>query len=191
MANWNRIAREKRRWLVALAALAMLNLALYVAIVYPLSTRVAAAEVRAESAARDLAQAMREEQQARQTVAGKARAAEELARFYEQILPGDQAEARRITYLRLAQMAGAANLRYERRSFAAQQVRNSPLSQLDMSMVLRGAYSDIRRFIHQLETAPEFVVITNVGLAQRARAEGDALELTLSMATYFRTGDGR
>ena len=29
-----------------------------------------------------------------------------------------------------------------------------------------GDYADIRRFIHQLETAPEFVVIEDVALAQ-------------------------
>jgi Tfp pilus assembly protein PilO len=191
MATWNRIAREKRPWLLALAALAAINLGLYVAVVYPLAAQVAAAEGRASRAAGDLAQATREEQQARHTVSGKARAADELARFYQEILPGDQAEARRITYLRLAQMARGANLRFERRTFVAQEVRNSQLSRLDMAMVLRGSYQDIRRFIHDLETSPEFVVITNVALAQQRRVEGDALELTLALATYFRTADGR
>jgi Tfp pilus assembly protein PilO len=190
MATGKRIAREKRPWLLALVALALINLAVYVTVVYPLAGRVAAAGQRAESAARDLGQALREEQQARNTVAGQARAAEDLTRFYEEILPGDQAEARRITYLRLAQMAQRANLRFERRTFAAQEVRHSQLSRLEMTMVLRGAYRDVRRFIHQLETSPEFVVITNVGLAQQRREQGDLLELTLALATYYRTVDG-
>ena len=30
-------------------------------------------------------------------------------------------------------------------------------------MVLEGDYRDVRRFIHKLETAPEFVVIEDVG----------------------------
>ncbi len=43
----------------------------------------------------------------------------------------------------------------------------------------------MRNFIHQLETAPEFVVIDNVLLAEGADGNG-ALEVKLELSTYYR-----
>jgi Tfp pilus assembly protein PilO len=50
--------------------------------------------------------------------------------------------------------------------------------------MLSGTYADMRAFIHQLETAPEFVVIDNVELTEGA--EGGVLGLTLELSTYYR-----
>ena len=36
-----------------------------------------------------------------------------------------------------------------------------------MTMILTGDYSNIRRFIHELETAPEFLVLESVAVAGR------------------------
>ena len=55
-------------------------------------------------------------------------------------------------------------------------------------MLLSGAYRDIRRFIHALETAPEFVVIEEIVLSQGDETEaGEVLSLVLS--TYYRDDD--
>ena len=54
-------------------------------------------------------------------------------------------------------------------------------------MVLAGEYEDIRRFIYELETAPEFILIEEVILSQGDKAEQD-LVLTLGVATYFWMG---
>jgi hypothetical protein len=43
----------------------------------------------------------------------------------------------------------------------------------------------MRDFIYQLETAPEFVVIDNVQLAEGADRDG-SLVVTLDLSTYFR-----
>jgi hypothetical protein len=51
-------------------------------------------------------------------------------------------------------------------------------------MVLTGTYSDVRAFIHQLETAPEFVVVDNIELGQGA--DGGPLGVTLHLSTYYR-----
>ncbi len=53
-------------------------------------------------------------------------------------------------------------------------------------MDLAGSYSDIRDFIHEIESSPEFVVIDDVGLTEGVQ-NGDALRLTLQLSTYFRT----
>ena len=59
---------------------------------------------------------------------------------------------------------------------------------LQVSMLLSGAYRDIRRFIHALETAPEFVVIEEIVLSQGDETEaGEVLSLVLS--TYYRDDD--
>ena len=55
-------------------------------------------------------------------------------------------------------------------------------------MLLSGAYRDIRRFIHALETAPEFVVIEEIVLSQGDETEaGEVLSMVLS--TYYRDDD--
>jgi hypothetical protein len=185
-----RTIREKRGIVLLLAALAVANAALYGAVVYPLQQRVASADQRAAAAAIELASAQREFNAARDTVAGKERAEKALQRFYGEILPGDQSEARRITYLRLADLARQSNLVSDHRTFAVEADRNSSLQRLEMTMALSGDYADIRRFIHDLEQSKEFVVITGVELVKRQ--QNDALEVTLQLTTYYRTtGDGR
>ena len=55
-------------------------------------------------------------------------------------------------------------------------------------MLLSGAYRDIRRFIHALETAPEFLIIEEIVLSQGDETEtGEVLSLVLS--TYYRHHD--
>ena len=56
-----------------------------------------------------------------------------------------------------------------------------------MTLNLEGEYNNIRRFIHQLETSPEFRVLESVALAQEEEGER-ALSVTALVSTYFRTG---
>jgi Tfp pilus assembly protein PilO len=190
MVPVRRILAEKRHLVLPVAIALAANVLLFAVAVYPLSRRVAAAEQRAGAATRGLRIAQLRAAQARETVNGKARADHELQQFYKDVLPVDLAGARRITYLRLAQLAEQSNLRYERRTVAAERERDSPLTKLHMTMVLEGEYEDVRRFIYRLETSPEFVVIEDVSLAQ-GQEKGGALVLTLDVSTYFRNaGDG-
>jgi Tfp pilus assembly protein PilO len=183
-----RILVEKKRLLVPLGVVLALNVVLYGAAVYPLTLKVASAEQRAEAAALGRKIAEQRHQLARDTVASKQRADEELARFYSEVLPADLTGARRIAYLRLAQLAQQADLKYERRTVSPDQDREGDLARLHMTMVVAGAYADVRRFIYQLETAPEFVVIENVEVAQNEES-GGTLKLTLTAATYYRASD--
>jgi Tfp pilus assembly protein PilO len=101
--------------------------------------------------------------------------------------------ARRLTYLRLAQLARESNLRFESGSFQPVVERGSTLTRLKIELVLAGSYADIRTFIHALESSPEFValesspefvVIDNVELAEGA--EGGSLAVMLELSTYYR-----
>jgi Tfp pilus assembly protein PilO len=101
-------------------------------------------------------------------------------------LPHDLAGARRITYLRLAQLAQKEGLRAQRRSSEPEDPeRNSSLRRLKISMTLAGDYENMRQFIYQLETAPDFVVIDDIALSE-AGEPGSPLVLTLALSTYYR-----
>jgi hypothetical protein len=150
---------------------------------------VANADQRAAAAVSELSAAQQQYKLANDTVSGKSRAEKELQRFYSEILPIDQSAARRITYLRLAELARESSLQMGRRVFSVEEERNSSLRRLDITMVLEGAYPDIRRFIHELERSESFVIITGVEMVQREKSE--APELTLQLATYYRAaGNG-
>ena len=179
-----RAVREHRRVVVPLAIALGVNVVVYGAGVYPLSQRVANIEQRDRTAEEQLLAAQREQAQATGTLTGKDRAAAELATFYKDVLPSDLAGARRLTHLRLAQLAREANLKFLRDTFVPVLERDRTLTQLKIEMVLSGSYGDMRAFIHQLETAPEFVVIDNIELGQGA--EGGALAVTLRLSTYYR-----
>lgn len=184
MALVRRATREHRRVVVPLAILLGINVVLYAAIVYPLSQRVANIEQRDRNAEDALLSAQREYAQAAGTLNGKDRAAAELATFYKDVLPSDLAGARRLTHLRLAQLAREASLKFLRASFEPVVERNRTLTRLRIEMVLSGSYADMRAFIHELEASPEFVVIDNVELGEGA--EGGALSVTLHLSTYYR-----
>ena len=181
-----RAVAEHRRLVVVIGIALAANLLVYILVVYPLAERVANIEQRNQAAALALAQARAEHTQATGTLTGKARAATELATFYRDVLPQDLAGARRLTYLRLARLARESNLEYQRSQYAPQVEDDSTLTRLQIQMVLSGTYAEMRDFIYQLETAPEFVVIDNVALTEVADA-GDRVELALAVSTYFRS----
>lgn len=180
-----RAVAEHRRLVLALTIALVANILVYALVVYPLSQRVANIEQRNQAAAQSLAQARTEHAQANGTLTGKARAATELATFYRDVLPQDLAGARRLTYLRLARLARESNLEYERSQYAPETDDDSTLTRLQIQMVLSGTYAEMRDFIYQLETAPEFVVIDNIQLAEGSNANG-SLMVTLDLSTYFR-----
>jgi Tfp pilus assembly protein PilO len=181
-----RIFDEKRRLIAPLLVAMAAVVVLYAVAVYPLERRVATADERARAAADARRAAERNLHAAQATVTGKDRADDELQRFYKSVLPADQTIARRITYLRLARMARDSGLSAERGTTEVQPLEDSRLWRLRTEMVLAGEYDEVRRFIHRIETAPEFTVIEDVALA-RADEDSSELVLTLAVATYYWT----
>lgn len=179
----SRVAAEHRRPLTTLGLAGAAGVLVYALVVYPLAQRVANIEQRDRSAEQALASAQAEFAQATGTLTGKARASTELATFYKDVLPQDLAGARRLTYLRLARLARETNLNYERSSYSPSTETGSTLTRLDIQMVLSGAYADIRTFIYEIETAPEFLVIDNIQLSEGGDA--DVLVVSLQLSTYY------
>ena len=186
MIDVRRIVQENRRVVYILAAALVINAALYALVVYPLSQRVTSGEQEAGESTRALVAARKTFDSARGTVSGKKEADAELVKFYEDVLPPDLSGARRVLYPRLDQLARKANLTLGAYRFHLDANPIGELRKITMTMNLTGDYSSVRRFIHELETAPEFLVLESVAVT--AAAEGDRrLNVVAQVATYYRT----
>ena len=190
MTPFRRVLAEKRTYIYPLVGAVVLNIALFVAVVYPLSLKVANGERDAQAAASARAVAQAEFDRARATVSGKTLADTELKKFYNAVLPPDQSAARRILYAKIDKMASAANVKLGPERFDVAAVRGSTLQKASADFQLSGEYREIRRFIHDLETAPDFLILENVALSQ-GQERDRGLNVQVRVATYFRTaGDG-
>ena len=119
MTIWKRILREKRALIIPLALGVIGNLAVYGLVVYPLGVKSAGAADRAAAATLAVQAAERDYAAARDLVAGKSRADQELATFYDKLLPADMPSAVRLTYTTLPKLQShyAATFSRSARSF--------------------------------------------------------------------------
>ena len=128
--------------------------------------------------------AEREQAAAAELVAGKARADEALDAFYQKVLPADLTAARRMTYSSLPALAQRTKVRYETRRFdPVAPEKDARVGGLKIRMVLQGEYANLRQFIYQLESAPEFVIIDDMTLTEGQA--GEPLTLHLDLSTYY------
>ncbi len=109
----SRVLAEKRTLIYPLIGAVLVNAALFVAVVYPLSLKVANGERDAQAAASARKVAQAEYDAAQATVSGKKSADDELKKFYEAVLPPDMSAARRIA-LRQDRQAGVDGERQDR-----------------------------------------------------------------------------
>jgi Tfp pilus assembly protein PilO len=186
-----RVFRDRRAVVLPLAVVLLVNLVILALVVLPSSDRVARAEQQELTALQDLAGAQREFAAASRTQQDKARAEQDLQKFYSEVLPADFAGARRATYVQLARLAQDAGLRYRRRLEESREPkqddreRASTLARFEITMVLEGDYEGVRQFLRDVEGSDAFIVIDNVGLAQGAEA-GSGLVMTVNLSTYYR-----
>jgi Tfp pilus assembly protein PilO len=185
MSLAHRIFSEKRQLIYPLVGALILNAAVYGAVVYPLSLKVANGERDASAAAAARATGKAEFEAARATVTGKDAANRELKKFYGDVLPPDQSAARRIIRAKIEELTNASNVKLLQESFDPKRERDSDLGKLTATVLLMGEYRGIRRLIYGLETAPEFLILENVALSQ-VQERDQALNLTVKIATYYR-----
>ena len=189
--NMSRVMAEKRHLIVPLVIGVVANALLYAVVVFPLGRQVTSAEAEANLQHEQLNRARVDYQSAKATVTGKQLADAALQKFYTDVLPTDQSIARKLTYTRLAQLAKQANVKLEHGVNEVKHEKGSTLSKLTTTYTLSGDYRDVRRFIYSLETAPEFIILENIGLSASSgeQSQGRALAMNLEIATYFRDGD--
>ena len=186
MSLARRILGEKRRILIPLVVALLVNIGVYGLVVYPLGLKSANAAERAGTAKAARETAERDMASAGALVQGKARADQELATFYQKVLPSDSDEARRITYARLPALARKANLKFTNRTTGndPQSKKDAQFGRVRTRMVLEGDYQSVRQFLYELETTPEFIIVDDVTLQQAEMNR--ALQLTVEVSTYYR-----
>jgi hypothetical protein len=182
-----RILVEKRALVIPIALGVLVNLAVYGLVVYPLGVKSAGAADRAAAATLSLMGAERDIAAARDLVTGKTRAEQELATFYDKVLPADLPSARDLTYATLPALARKTNVKFvDRKIDIETPKKNARLGSLKIRTQWQGDYESLRRFIYELESAPAFVIIDDVTLAQND--ETKPLLLVLQLSTYYRLG---
>jgi hypothetical protein len=180
-----RILIEKRALAFPLLFALLVNVGVYALVVYPLARRASGAVDRAAKAAEALKAAERDQAAAQALVTGKARAEEELATFFDRVLPADYVSARRMTYTRLPALARKANFHYESGSSEVDlTIKSTRIGRLHSRMVLQGDYQSFRRFVYEVESSPDFLIIDSVMLAQSEANK--PLLATLEVSTYYR-----
>jgi len=179
-----RVVAEHRRVLLPLGALLVVNIAVLVLVVMPLRAAVESGGMRAQESIRALAEARAELQAAESTRDGQAQATRDLDRFYREVLPADVSAAQRLTQSKLSLLARSHDVVFLQSSTTPEVLRESSLERLVVNFSLSGDWDDVQRFIHAVETLPEFVVIDQLALSEGA--DDGALSLSLSVSTYYR-----
>jgi hypothetical protein len=187
MTLGRRVFTEKRALVVPLAIAALANVLVYALVVYPLRQKSLGAADRAKNAAVTLKAAEQDFASARELVAGKSRAEQELLTFYGKVLPADQLAALRLTYGPLPALARKANVKVISRRWAPEvPKKDARVARLVVHVSLEGDYEAFRQFIYALETAPEFVVVDDVTISFVDPAK--PLIFTLELSTYYPLG---
>jgi len=183
--GWSRVIADHRRWLVPAGAVLAINLVVLVAVVLPLRQSVESGDARANASAQALREATADLKNAEATRDGQGQASLDLERFYSEVLPTDFTTARRITHLKMSQLARPHDVAMESGTGSPESMRDSALERLAFSYALVGDWDDIRQMIYDIETGADFVVIENVGLSEGADPS-DGLSLQLELSTYYR-----
>ena len=191
MSLARRIFTERRRVVLPLLIFLVLNVAVLVGVVLPLENSLEGADAARTKAELALAKARKDHKDVTDQRTSKTRADQELKKFYTEVLPKDFPSARNVTSFWLGRVAEQSRLKYRAGQYDAEELRGSYLMQYKGEVALFGDYADIRRFLYEVETAQEFVIIEKVGLSSPGMTQGSQqLELTLSVITYFAPDKG-
>ena len=191
MSLARRIFNERRKVALPLLVFLILNIVVLGAVVYPLERSLEGADEARTKAELDLAKAKKDYKDVTDQRTSKSRADIELKKFYTEVLPKDFAAARNVTNFWLGRIAEQSRLTYRAGQYDAEEVRGSYLMKFKGEVTLLGDYADIRRFLYEVETAQEFVVIERVALSSPGQMQGSSqLELALSVVTYYAPPQG-
>ena len=185
MTLWRRLVAERKGLVLPLLIALAVNVGVLALGVFPLQASVAGDENRAAAVKMELAEAQRLERLANDTRASQARADQELKQFYSDVLPGSHAAARDLLYLQLRTISQQTGLKFTTGRFDLVPVEESALTRLRTDVSLTGDYSNIRRFLYDLETAEEFFIVESVKLGPSSVKGGGSLEIVLAITTYF------
>lgn len=189
MSVLRRVFSERRAVAIPLTVFLVGNVAVLALVVWPLQRAVAGAEEGRYQAGSMLESARREEAQAKAQRTGKEQADLELKKFYTEILPKDYRGAVEVASFWLSRVAEESRVTFRAGQWDTEQDRDSRLVRVTGQVTLIGDYPSIRRFLYEVETAQEFVIIDEVALSSANATQTDSLlELALSVSTYYLPG---
>ncbi len=168
------------------------NAAILAFAVLPLRRSVASNEAEALDATVKLGQARLENKRAADARVSKEEADKELKKFYADVLPSDRASSVRLVLFWVEHAARESRVVFQSSQADQQDMHDSRLQRISCHLTLKGDYQDIRRFLYNLETAQQFIVVEKVELAQQGNSQQNAsgqLEVGLDVATYFLGGE--
>lgn len=173
------IRMEFRRPLIILVALALINLAFYAILVYPLQS----AAIREEDdymQTRNRLASLKAKASLAKTVQDSSSAIGELT--------GRLPARNGLPYL-IRDIHGVArefDLRIPNVTYEPQKVKGEALTSLTITFPVEGNYPDIRRFIHEMETSDRLLMIEDIGISSSAR-ETATTNLQMKLRTYLRS----
>ena len=124
---------EHRRWLVPLGLVLAVNLAVLTLVVLPLRQSVQSGASRAQASDKSLRDAMADLKDAEATRDGQAQASADLDRFYASVLPVDMPTARRMTHLKLSQLARSHDVIFQGGVASTEELGDSTLERLKVN----------------------------------------------------------
>lgn len=183
-----RIFTERRAVMLPLALFLLANIGVLLGVVWPMQRAVNGADEAHYQATMSLAAARKEETDWKAKRNSKDRADLELRQFYSEILPVNFRGAVNVANFFLQRVAGESKLVLRSGTWEPEPIKGSRLTRVSGTVTLLGDYGNIRRFLYEVETAQEFVVIERVELSEANSTQNDnRLELTLTVATYYVT----
>lgn len=194
MSLWRRVFEERRQVMLPLLVLLVGNLVVLAFAVLPMRQAVSSATDAARAAQDGLEAARQAHEDAKVARSRKEEADTELRRFYTQILPRTAADASGLTDFWLHSQARRSNLEFQTGQYKLEPIRDSRLTKMSGKVLLRGTYANITRFLYDIETAEEFVVVEKVELGESGAVEASSsgvIEIALDVATYFVTPAAR
>jgi hypothetical protein len=183
---WRRVYEDRRSVALPLLVALIANLAVWMLLVLPLRTSLASAESDARDADVDLVNARRLGERATEVSESRGHADTQLGEFYGRILPQNFAVAVKTTNAWLQQAARDAGLEFRQSHFEYEPIDDSRLIRAFSTVSLIGDYPAIRRFLHAVETAEEFIVLERVELMEGSSGSGGGgIGIEVTVSTYF------
>ncbi|HEX9637633.1 MAG TPA: type 4a pilus biogenesis protein PilO [Acidobacteriota bacterium] len=177
--------QERRRWILPLALLLVINLALIFFWTLPLRARIATVESQRARSLNQLEQRREELDQIRADIRKLVRVKDHSRTFYQQVLATKQA---RMTEMlgELESLAGDFNIPLESVVFSENEPREGRgLIHFTIKLPLTGDYNSLREFLARVENSSSFFIIDGIRLAESERSAGSNLNLAIELSTYF------
>jgi Tfp pilus assembly protein PilO len=193
MSIWRRVYEDRRAVALPLVVALLVNVGVWLIGVLPLQTRLSAAEAESRDALVELVHARRVAEQAGQASDSRGQADTQLKAFYSTVLPADYATAVKTTNIWLQQAAIDAGLAFRSSRFDREPLSDSRLTRAYSTVSLTGRYADLRRFLHALETAEEFIALERVELIDANADEqgGGPIGIEIVVSTHFAASGAR